>query len=318
MEEIILVVDDNRDLRELAETILKTQGYQVVLAEDGKEALQIFENRELDLIVSDIAMPEMDGFALLETIRSQEKGAAVPFLFLSAYSQKAKQAQARRLAVDDYLFKPFDAQELLDAVRVRLDRRKAVQIFDTREAHLQTVLLMANIIEARDSYTRKHLDRVHEIALLMGESLGWDKPALIILEFGAILHDIGKLIVPKRILNKSGNFSPEEWEIMRQHPEAGAKMLEGISHLKPAIPFVLYHHERWDGKGYPKGLAGKNIPIEGRMMAVVDAYDALRSKRPYQEGISKAEALERIHEGSRIHFDPYLVRKFLELEDKLP
>lgn len=317
MEETILVVDDNRDLRELAETILKMQGYQVILAEDGKEALHIFENKQLDLIVSDIAMPEMDGFALLEAIRAQEKGAAVPFLFLSAYSQKAKQAQARRLAVDDYLFKPFDAQELLDAVRVRLDRRKAVLVFDTREAHLQTVLLMANIIEARDSYTREHLDRVRQIALLMGESLGWDKPALIILEFGAILHDIGKLIVPKRILNKSGDFSTEEREIMRQHPEAGAKMLKGVAHLKPAIPFVLYHHERWDGKGYPKGLTGENIPIEGRVMAIVDAYDALRSKRPYQDEISKTEALERIHEGSRVHFDPYLVRKFLELEDKL-
>ena len=318
MEEKILVVDDNRDLRELAETILKMQGYQVLLAEDGRQALNIFETDSLDLIVSDIAMPEMDGFALLEAIRSQDNGAAIPFLFLSAYSQKTKQAQARRLAVDDYLFKPFDAQELLDAVRVRLDRRKAVQAFDTREAHFQTVMLLANIIEARDEDTRLHINRVREIALLMGDALDWDKQAKIILEFGAMLHDIGKLVVPKDILNKSGEFTTEEWEIMRQHPEAGAKMLEGIDHLKPAIPFVLYHHERWDGKGYPKGLAGDDIPIEGRIMAIVDAYDALRSKRPYQSGISKEEALERIHEGSRIHFDPYLIRKFLEIADKLP
>ncbi len=318
MKEKILVVDDNRDLRELAETILKTQGYQVIAAEDGKAALDIFKNERLELIISDIAMPEMDGFALLEEIRSHEEGAAVPFLFLSAYSQKAKQVQARRLAVDDYLFKPFDAQELLDAVRVRLDRRKAVQIFDTREAHLQTVLLMANIIEARDEYTRQHIDRVREIALLLGDRLGWDKPAKTILEFGAILHDIGKLIVPKEILNKTSEFTPEEWAIMREHPAAGAKMLEGIHHLKPAIPFVLYHHERWDGNGYPEGLAGENIPVEGRMLAIVDAYDALRSERPYQPGISKEATLERIQAGSRIHFDPYLVRKFLELEDKLP
>lgn len=318
MEEKILVVDDNRDLRELAETILKMQGYQVVSATNGREALEIFESSEPDLIVSDIAMPEMDGFALLEAIRSRENGTAVPFLFLSAYSQKAKQAQARRLAVDDYLFKPFDAQELIDAVRVRLDRRKAVQIFDTHEAHLQTVLFMANMIEARDENTRAHIDRVREIALLMGDALGWDKASKVILEFGAILHDIGKLMVPKAILNKTSKFSPEEWVIMRQHPEAGAKMLEGIDHLKLAIPFVLYHHERWDGKGYPKGLAGENIPIEGRILAIVDAYDAIRSKRPYQGQISKEEALERIQAGSRVHFDPYLVRKFLELEDQLP
>jgi putative two-component system response regulator len=318
VEENILVVDDNKDLRELADAILKMQGYQVLLAENGKEALEIFETEHVDLIVSDIAMPEMDGFGLLEEVRSRESGAAIPFLFLSAYSQKTKQAQARRLAVDDYLFKPFDAKELLDAVRVRIDRRRAVQAFDTREAHFQTVMLMANIIEMRDEETRHHIDRVREIALIFGDALDWDKQAKVVLEFGAILHDIGKLIVPKHILNKDGEFTPEEWEIMREHPEAGAKMLEGIDHLKPAIPFVLYHHERWDGNGYPHGLVGEQIPLEGRIMAIVDAYDALRSKRPYQNGISKEEAIERIHEGSRVHFDPYLVRKFMEITDKLP
>ena len=187
MEEIILVVDDNKDLRELAEAILKMQGYQVVLADNGKDALDIFENKHVDLIVSDISMPEMDGFGLLEAVRSRENGAAIPFLFLSAYSQKTKQQQARQLAVDDYLFKPFDAKELLDAVRVRLDRRKAVQAFDTREAHFQTVQLLANIIEARDDDTGQHIDRVRKVALLFGEALGWDKPSMIVLEFGRLI-----------------------------------------------------------------------------------------------------------------------------------
>lgn len=318
MEEKILVVDDNSDLRELANAILQMQGYRVLLAEDGQQALDIFESEHVDLIVSDIAMPGLDGFGLLEAVRSKENGAAIPFLFLSAYSQKQKQSQARQLAVDDYLFKPFDAKELLSAVRVRLDRRKAVQAFDTREAHFQTVHLMANIIEMRDKETRQHIDRVREIALIFGEALGWDKQDRVVLEFGALLHDIGKLIVPTEILNKNGEFTPEEWAIMRQHPEAGAKMLENIDHLKPAIPFVLYHHERWDGKGYPAGLAGEAIPVEGRIMAIVDAYDALRSKRPYQDQIPKEEALDRIREGSRTYFDPYLVRKFLEIADKLP
>lgn len=318
MEEKILVVDDNRDLRELAEAILKMQGYEVLLAEDGQQALDIFENEPVDLIVSDISMPEMDGFGLLEAVRASERGAAIPFLFLSAYSQKAKQAQARRLAVDDYLFKPFDAKELMDAVRVRLDRRKAVRAFDTREAHFQTVMLMANVIEMRDEETRHHIDRVHEIALIFGEALEWDKQSKTVLEFGAILHDIGKLMVPKKILNKSGKFTPEEWEVMKKHPKAGAKMLEGIDHLQPAVPFVLYHHERWDGSGYPEGLKGEEIPLEGRIMAIIDSYDAVRSKRPYQEGVGKEEALKRIQAGSRTYFDPYLVRKFLEIADKLP
>lgn len=314
MKEQILVVDDNSELRELAKEILGMEGYQVSLANDGKEALALFDEQHPDLVVSDIAMPEMDGFAFLEAIRSRKEGAAVPFLFLSAYSQEENVIQARRLAVDDYLFKPFHAQELLDAVRVRLDRRQAVQIFDTHEAHLQTVLLMANVIESRDPYTRGHIDRVCEIALKFGEKLGWDKASLVMLEFGAILHDIGKIVVPTEILNKPGELTPEEWEVLRQHPEAGAKMLEDIHHLKPAIPFVLYHHERWDGSGYPFGLKEKNIPLEGRLLAIADAYDAMTSDRAYHKGCSRAEALAEIKAKSGIYFDPYLVEKFLKLD----
>ena len=314
MKERILVVDDNRDLRELAETILNTQDYQVTVAEDGKKALAIFDNTSPDLIISDIAMPEMDGFAFLEAVRSREKGAAVPFLFLSAYSQKSNLSQARRLAVDDYLIKPFDALELLAAVRVRLDRRQAVQIFDTREAHLQTVLLMANTIEARDFYTHQHITRVQEIALLFGRALQWGEASLAILEFGAILHDIGKLIVPSAILNKKTALTPEEWKTMRQHSESGAKMLEGVHHLKPAIPFILAHHERWDGSGYPHGLKGENIPLEGRMMALVDVYEALTSDRSYHKGRSKETALTMIKEKSGTHFDPFLVEEFLKID----
>ena len=318
MKERILVVDDNRDLRELAETILKTQDYQVTLAEDGKEALETFDRISPDLIISDIAMPEMNGFAFLEAVRSREKGAAVPFLFLSAYSQKSNLSQARRLAVDDYLFKPFDTQELLDAVRVRLDRRWAVQIFDTREAHLQTVLLMANTIEARDKYTHQHIYRVREIAMLFGKALNWGQASLAILEFGSILHDIGKLVVPTDVLNKNGSFTPEEWGIMRQHPVTGAYMLHGVNHLKPAIPFILYHHERWDGTGYPKGLKEENIPLEGRVMALVDVYEALTSDRPYHTKRTKETALAMIKEKSGTHFDPFLVQEFLAIADKLP
>ena len=314
MKERILVVDDNRDLRELAETILNTQNYQVTVAEDGKKALAIFDSTSPDLIISDIAMPEMDGFAFLEAVRSREKGAAVPFLFLSAYSQKSNLSQARRLAVDDYLIKPFDALELLAAVRVRLDRRQAVQIFDTREAHLQTVLLMANTIEARDFYTHQHINRVQEIALLFGRALQWGEASLAILEFGAILHDIGKLIVPSAILNKKTALTPEEWEIMRKHSESGAKMLEGVHHLKPAIPFILAHHERWDGSGYPHGLKGDDIPLEGRMMALVDVYEALTSDRSYHKGRSKDAALTMIKEKSGTHFDPFLVEEFLKID----
>ncbi len=318
MKEKILVVDDSSDLRELAKAILKMQDYEVTVAEDGKKALAIFDRISPDLVISDIATPEMDGFAFLEAVRSREDGNAVPFLFLSAYSQKVNLSQARRLAVDDYLFKPFDAQELLDAVRVRLDRRQAVQLFDTREAHLQTVSLMANVIEARDPYTRGHIDRVCDIALRFGKHLGWNESSLTVLEFGAILHDIGKIVVPSELLTKEGSFTPEEWAIMRKHPEKGAEMINGIDHLKPAIPFILYHHERWDGSGYPFGLTGEKIPLGGRVLALADFYDAVSSDRPYHDGQPKETTLKMIKEESGILFDPYLVSKFFEIADDLP
>ena len=315
MKEKILVVDDNKDLRGLIKAALVVQNYQVTVAEDGKEALKIFDSISPDLIVSDVAMPKMNGFDFLEAVRSREKGTAVPFLFLSAYSQKENLLQARRLAADDYLFKPFDTLELLDAVRVRLDRRQAVQIFDTREAHLQTVLLMANIIGVRDPYARGHIDRVRNLALLLGEALGWTKPSLAILEFGAILHDVGKLIIPPEVLTKKEAFTDKEWKAMRQHSEVGAKMIEEVDHLKPAIPFILYHHERWNGSGYPFGLKQEEIPLEGRLIAIVDVYDAMTSNRSYHQACSKEKVLAEMRKNSGILFDPFLMRKFLEIAD---
>ena len=320
MNEKILVVDDEKDMRELVELVLKTEkteNYQIVMTETAKKALDIFDNISPDLIISDIRMPEMDGFAFLEKIRSRDKGAAVPFLFLSAYSQRENLSQARSLAVDDYLYKPFAPKELLEAVHVRLKRRKDVLLFDTREAHLQTVEMLANAIEMRDHNTRGHIDRVRKIATLFGKKLGWDQSELRILDFGAILHDVGKLKIEAKILNKQGSLNQEEWDIMRQHPENGAEMLEGIDHLKEAIPYVLYHHERWDGKGYPHGLKGEKTPIAGRMLSLVDNYDAVRNDRSYHKGCSKEKTLRMIEENSGIIFDPVLVKKFLEISDQL-
>ena len=314
MKEKILVVDDERDIRELIKNILLPRAYQVILAENGKEALEVFDKTAPDLIISDIRMPKMDGFEFLKTVRGRKGGAAVPFLFLSAYSQEANLVQARRLAVDDYLFKPFDAHELLDAVRVRLDRRKNVQLFDRREAHLQTILLMANTIEARDPYMYNHLHHVRKIALLFGKSLKWDEDSLSILELGSLLHDIGKFNVPLEILNKQGSFTAEERKILHQHPESGAEMLKGITHLKPTIPYILYHHEKWDGSGYPFGLSRESIPLEGRIMAIIDVYDAIGNDRSYHRGQTKEKALKTIKEKSGSHFDPLLVAEFLKLD----
>jgi putative two-component system response regulator len=307
----ILLVEDESLLLEVMCNILEAEGYEVHPAANGKIALEILANLKPDLIISDIMMPEMDGFEFLASVRDMPNGITTPFLFLSALTGRADVNRARSLGVDDYLFKPFDAPELINAVRSRLDRRRVVELFDTRAAHLQTVVMLANVIEARDPYTAGHIERVRRLAINLAFALNWSTEDMAILEFGAILHDIGKIVVPGRVLKKIGPLDEEEWKLMRQHPEVGAKMLESVDHLKAAVPYVLYHHEWWNGSGYPEGLSGLKIPREGRLLAIVDAFDAMTTNRPYHVSMSAKDGLEEIRENQGIYFDPDMVEVFI-------
>ena len=307
----ILLVEDDALLLEVMRSILEAEGFEIHPAVNGKQALELFVNINPDLIISDIMMPEMNGFELLEAVRVLVNGVTVPFLFLSARTERGDVSRARVLGVDDYLFKPFDAPELISAVRTRLDRRRVVELFDSRTAHLQTVIMLANVIEARDPYTAGHIERVRRLALNLAFALDWTNEQIVILEFGAILHDIGKIIVPSQILKKTGPLDETEWKLIRRHPEEGAKMLEGVDHLKSAIPYVLYHHEWWNGSGYPMGLSGDKIPREGRLLAIVDAFDAMTTNRPYHVSMMAKEAIEEISQNKGIYFDPDMVDIFI-------
>lgn len=312
----ILLVEDDSLLLEVMSNILEAEGYELQCASNGKRALDFFAADQPDLVVSDIMMPEMDGFELLKTIRTYPSGVTVPFLFLSARTERTDVSLARALGVDDYLFKPFDAPELVEAVRSRLNRRRQVELFDTRSAHLQTIIMLANVIETRDPYTAGHLERVRKLALNLAFALNWKQEDIAILEFGAVLHDIGKIIVPRQVLKKTGPLNEEEWKLMRQHPEVGAKMLEGVDHLRAAVPYVLFHHEWWNGSGYPHGLKGNQIPREGRLLAIVDAYDAMTTNRPYHTSMSAAEALEELRVNKGIYFDPDFTDVFLKTNNQ--
>ncbi len=307
----ILLVEDDLLLLEVMRSILESEGYKIYPAVNGKQALDLFTSVRPDMVVSDIMMPEMDGYQMLEAVRLLPAGVTVPFLFLSARTERADVSRARQLGVDDYLFKPFDAPELLEAVRTRLDRRRVVELFDTRAAHLQTVIMLANVIEARDPYTAGHLERVRRLALNLSFALNWKTEDIAILEFGAILHDIGKIIVPSKVLKKTGPLTEEEWKLMRQHPAAGAKMLEGVDHLRAAIPYVLYHHEWWNGTGSPRGLKGEDIPREGRLLTIVDAFDAMTTNRPYHTSMTAKEALKEMEHNSGVFFDPEMLSVFI-------
>ncbi len=308
----ILLVEDDSPLLEVLQSILEGEGYAVFPSVNGKQALDQFVLHKPDLIVSDIMMPEMNGYELLECVRSMPDGITVPFLFLSARTERSDVDRARSLGVDDYLFKPFDAPELINAVKARLDRRRVIELFDTRVAHLQTVIMLANVIETRDPYTAGHLERVRRLAINLSFALNWNTEDIAILELGAILHDIGKIVVPSQVLKKTGPLDKEEWVLMRQHPEAGAKMLEGVDHLKAAVPYVLNHHEWWNGSGYPAGLKELKIPREGRLLAIVDAFDAMTTNRPYHNSMAASEAMEELARFRGIYFDPEMVDAFLQ------
>jgi putative two-component system response regulator len=157
--------------------------------------------------------------------------------------------------------------------------------------------------------------RVQNLALELARALAWGEEALAVLEFGALLHDVGKVLVPRTILNKAGPLQPSEWDMLRRHPQDGARMLAGVDHLRAGVPYALTHHERWDGSGYPSGLAGDEIPIEGRLLAVVDAFDAMTSQRPYRGPMPTQAACAEIKQRSGQQFDPHIAEAFVRLRE---
>jgi len=213
--------------------------------------------------------------------------------------------------------RPFTTGDLQSLSIIASKAASAIEnsrLYDQLEtAYLSTIRALANAVEARDDCTRGHTERVTHIAEAMARHLGWSEEELRWLTIGATLHDIGKIGVPDHILNKPGPLNSEEFWVMRQHPEMGARMLDGIPFLKPIVPYVLYHHERWDGKGYPEGLSGSDAPLQGRLLAIADTVDAILSNRPYRKANTPDKAIEELTIYRGIQFDPELVDIFVDL-----
>lgn len=205
-----------------------------------------------------------------------------------------------------------EAQQLRAVQDFRAEHHRAVALADHRErAYLETMTALARAVEARDMYTGSHIERVRSYSLRIAGGLGIAGSAHKQLEYGAVLHDIGKIGIPDAILAKAGPLAPDEWDVMRRHPEIGRRVLEGVSFLAPALDAVAHHHERWDGGGYPGGLAGEAIPMAGRIVAVADAFDAMTSDRPYRSGRPLDVALAEIERGRGTQFDPDAAAAFL-------
>jgi len=312
---ILVVEGDQRVRRNIVKT-LEIEGYQVHDAGDGLSALKYMDHALPDLIISDINAPGTNGIPYYHQVRTNAAWTTIPFIFLVNRGRQNDIQRARESAVEDYVQKPGDSDGLVRIVHARLLRSAELKLALIDQHFLETIELMANVVEGRDPYTHGHISRVSAYAQMLAEALNWPEEQIRILKFGALLHDVGKITVPDQILKKPGDLTPEEWELMRKHPEAGAKILSRSGFLKPAINYVLHHHERWDGSGYPHGLSGRDIPIEGRLLAIADVYDALTTHRPYHPARPPSEVFKFLAMRAGTQFDPDMVPIFIQMMEQ--
>jgi putative two-component system response regulator len=308
--ETILLVEDSQILREGLLALLEQERYRVLTAAHGFEALEQLEGNLPDLILSDIVMPEMDGYAFFEVVRQKPEWLTIPFIFLTARRERQSVQAGKKLGADDYLLKPVSPDELLTIIRARLARSQEIRLVQIQESYEASLSVLANAIEVRDPYTRGHIERVRDFALAIAEELGWGRANLVHLRFGSILHDIGKINISERILQKEGPLEPSEWAEMEKHPSLGVDLIKEIPFLAQTIPVILYHHESWDGDGYPFGLQGEEIPLGARIAAVADAFDAMTRVRPYRRALTPDQAYTEIVTCSGRRYDPAVVDAF--------
>jgi len=303
----VLVVDDSAANRELIEACLADVECRVRLAGDGPSALAAIESAAPDLVLLDVQMPGMDGYAVCKRIKANPRLRLVPVVMITALDRSEDRVQALEAGADDFMSKPVERLELVARVRSAL-RLKTV--YDRLDSAEQVIYSLAAAVEAKDSYTERHTNRVAESARYLGSRMGLPEEDLDALYRGGIIHDIGKIGVPDAVLLKPGPLDANELVLMRAHPEIGENIVRPLRSGSDLLPIVRHHHEAFDGRGYPDGLRGTAIPLLARIVAVCDAFDALTNDRPYRSRLSEREAIAILTGGAGRQWDPQLVSLF--------
>ena len=311
-QETILIVEDNPILREGLQDMLELEGFAVFTAANGQLALDEMQDRSPDLILSDIAMPVMDGHAFFRAVRERSEWVSIPFVFLTARGEREDVLAGKDMGAEDYMIKPVTREDLITVVNSRLERSHQLHVAQLQQAYETSLAVLANAIEVRDQYTRGHVERVMAYAFAIAENLNDHEFDHDQLRFGAMLHDIGKIHIRETTLCKNDTLNTDEWSEIKLHPSTGAEMIKDIPYLSPAIPVVRYHHERWDGTGYPQGLSGEDIPLVARIVTIADGFDAMTTNRPYSSARSLDQARQEILDGSGTRYDPLIVEAFLK------
>lgn len=304
----MLIVEDDPSAQQIVKDILEKSVYEVVICDRGDQAEELIMKEEWDLILLDIMLPGKDGFQLLETAKKHHK--FTPVAMFTVLRDKEKKIKAYNMGVDDFINKPFDRWEFLARIRSLINLRKTY--LELEETH-NIVIALSHAIEAKDPYTRGHSDRVGEYSKKIAAAIGLSAEKAEDLYWAGILHDIGKIAVPLEILTKNEDLTFEEYEKIKAHPEVSYKICEGLKTLKKVLEAIKYHHERWDGRGYPERLQGKEIPAEARIMAVADSYDAMTSDRAYKKGITKEQAIDILKNGRDKQWQASIVDAFIEI-----
>jgi putative two-component system response regulator len=320
----VLVVEDDRLSAEMLENSLSAFGYEVTIAGNGREALDLVRTGQYRLVVSDWKMPEMDGVELCRQIRARTSSGYVYVILLTSHGGTSNVVEGLNAGADDFLTKPFQAQEL--SVRLRVGQR--LLSLESRDV---VIFALAKLAESRDPQTGAHLERIREYCRILAEEIsGWEKYRDLVdgeyvqmLNLTSPLHDIGKVGIPDSVLLKEGRLTEHEFEIMKRHTIVGGQTLDATVRTHPEAQFLTMardiawtHHEKFDGTGYPRGLAGEEIPLCGRIVALADVYDALTTRRVYKPAFSHDTARSIILDGRGSHFDPDLVDAFLKREDQ--
>ena len=344
----IMIVDDTPANLKLLSIMLEKRGYHVSSLLSGKLAIEAAKNNPPDLILLDINMPEMNGFEVCKVLKEDRNLAEIPVIFISGLSDTKEKLEAFSSGGIDYITKPFQLEEVharvathlklhrlqleIEQYNKRLEKVVELQMREIVESQMATIFAIAKLSESRDDDTGRHLEKVQlicrEVTLKLKENEDYKseitKDYAENIYHASPLHDIGKVAIPDKILLKTEKLTPEEFEIMKTHTALGASTLYAVSEKYPnnhfieiGIAIARYHHERWDGTGYPDRLTGNDIPLSARIMAVADVYEAVRSKRCYKPSFPHSYACEVISKGSGTQFDPAVAKAFTEVNDKI-
>lgn len=312
----VLAVDDDTTNLLVIEKMLATHGCTVEKATSGQEAIDKVWVKLPDVILLDVMMPGMDGFDVCRKFKGSQTTRLVPIIIVTALQEKEDRIKGIQAGCDDFISKPIDRLELIARVHALGQVKRLNDDLDHAEA---VVLSLARAVEAKDATTGDHCDRLIRLSHAFGSHIGLDEKDIRTLERASILHDVGKIGIPDTILLKPAKLSEEEWEVMRTHPVVGEEICHPLRSLNDVCPIIRHHHEKWNGTGYPDGLVSDSIPYLARVFQVIDAFDAMSTKRPYKRAFTFDETIRTLKEETEKGlWDPEMVKEFIGFIEKNP